>query len=96
MTPGRFPASLKRAELLGMTGVFLLGAGVGAWFGTPLARYAAVLFVGGGLMHALAMYGKHRLETARGMAQPLWYRILYWLCWVLLAVLASWLFLSRA
>jgi hypothetical protein len=91
-----FSAALKRVELLGTTGVFVLGVGSGAWFGEPLAKYAIGLLIVGGLMHALSMYGKHRLETARGMAQPLWYRILYWLCWVLLAMLAAGLVLSLA
>lgn len=95
-SPDRFSAALKRAELLGTTGVFVLGAGAGAWFGDALARYAVVLLVGGVLLHAVAMFGKHRLETARGMAQPVWYRILYLLCWVLLAMLTVWLILSRA
>lgn len=95
-SPDRFSAALKRTELLGVTGVFVLGAGAGAWFGEVLTRYAVVLLVSGGLLHAVAMYGKHRLETLGGLAQPVWYRILYWLCWVLLATLAVWLFLSRA
>ena len=95
MTPERFSPAFKRAELLGVTGVFLLGAGAGAWFGEALAAYAVSLIVGGALMHALAMFGKHRLETSSGMSQPLWYRMLYWLCWVLLAMLAIWLILSR-
>ena len=94
--PDRFTAAVKRAELLGTTGVFVLGAGAGVWFGEVLARYAVVLLVGGGLLHGVAMYGKHQLETVGGMAQPVWYRILYWLCWVLLAMLAAWLILSRA
>jgi hypothetical protein len=54
------------------------------------------LLVGGGLLHAFSMYGKHRLESARGTALPPWYGFLYWLCWVLLAMLAVWLGLSRA
>jgi hypothetical protein len=93
--PDRFTADLKRAELLSAAGVFLLGAGVGAWFGEVLMKFAVVLLVGGGLIHGLSMYGKHRLETAGGMAQPLWYRILYWLCWSLLAILAVWLLIAR-
>lgn len=94
-SPDRGSAALKRAELLGTMGVFVLGAGAGAWFGEVLARYAVLLLVGGAVLHAVAMYGKHRLEAVSGMAQPVWYRILYWLCWVLLAMLAAWLFLSR-
>jgi hypothetical protein len=95
MKPERFSPAFKRAELLGATGVFLLGAGAGAWFGEALAAYAVALIVAGGLIHALAMFGKHRLELASEVPQPMWYRMLYWLCWLLLLLLALWLFLSH-
>lgn len=95
MRPERFSPAFKRAELLGTTGVFLLGAGAGAWFGNILSAYAVALIVGGALVHALAMFGKHRLEMASGMAQPLWFKILYWLCWMLLVMLVIWLILLR-
>ena len=94
-SPDQVSPALKRAELLGTTGVFVLGAGAGAWFGAVLKTYAVALLISGALLHAVAMYGKHRLEAVSGMAQPVWYRVLYWLCWVLLAMLAAWLFLSR-
>ena len=90
------PAALKRVDLLGTLGVLMLGVGAGAWFGEVLAKYIVLLLIGGGLLHAFSMYGKHRLESARGMALPPWYGFLYWLCWVLLAMLAVWLGLSRA
>ena len=95
MTQQPYSTAFKRAELMGTIGVFLLGVGAGAWFGHVLTAYAVALLVGGALIHALAMLGKHRLETASGMAPPLWYRGLYWLCWVLLVMLVLWVWLSR-
>ncbi|MBF6024877.1 hypothetical protein [Lysobacter niastensis] len=85
---------LKRAELLGSVGIFLLGAGLGSLTSDALAQYAAILVLGGGLMHGLAMYGKHRTEIAQGIAAPSWYRALYWSCWALLTLLAIWLAIS--
>ena len=82
----------KRAELLGATGVFLLGTGVGAWFSARLASYVVPLLILGGLCHAVGMYWNHRLKAAQGIAQPGWYRALYWLCWLILTVLATILF----
>ena len=95
MTNERFSPAFKRAELLGTSGVLLLGVGAGAWLGNVISAYAVPLIVGGALIHALAMFGKHRLETANGMTQPLWYKILYWLCWILLMMLGLWLVFSR-
>jgi hypothetical protein len=88
MTAERFSPALKRAELLGASGVFLLGVGAGAWFGKILAAYAVALIGAGALLHALAMLEKHRFEKAGGMAPPWWSRMLYWLCWALLVMLA--------
>jgi hypothetical protein len=94
--PARHSAVLKQVELMSAAGVFVLGAGAGAWFGDELANYAVALLVGGGLLHGVAMYGKHRLEAGGPTDQPVWYRWLYWLCWALLAMLAAWLILTRA
>lgn len=85
-------ATIKGAELLGTVGVFLLGIGVGAWLGAPLTGYVVPVLILGGVCHALGMVAKHRLEAAYGAKQPGWYRVLYWLCWVLLAVMAASLF----
>lgn len=89
-TPGTTPA-LKRAELLGTAGVFALGIGLGVFVADALEGYALLLIIGGGFMHGLAMYGRHRSEIAHGTRLPAWYRVLYWSCWVLLAGLAIWL-----
>jgi hypothetical protein len=78
----------KRAELLAATGAFLLGIGVGAWFSARLAGYVVPLLILGGLCHGVGMYWNHRLKWAQGVVQPGWYRALYWLCWLLLTVLA--------
>jgi hypothetical protein len=86
-------AAIKSAELLAAAGIFLLGAGVGAWYADTLGRYVVPLLALGGACHAIGMYAKHRLEASHGAELPTWYRLLYWLCWVLLAAVAAYLLL---
>ena len=48
-------------------------------------------------LHAFGMWDKHRLEAVGQAANPLWIVALYWVCWLLLAVvLAMLLFWNRA
>lgn len=91
MAPNLPSSALKRVELLGTAGVFILGVRAGAWLGESFANYAAGLMAVGGSVHALSMYGKHRIESVQGISQSWPFRILYWMCWVLLASLAAWL-----
>lgn len=91
MAPNLPSSTLKRIELLGTAGVFVLGAGAGAWLAESFANYAVGLMAIGGSLHAVSMYGKHRIESVQGMPPPWPFRIFYWSCWVLLASLAAWL-----
>lgn len=91
MAPDLPSSTLKRVELLGTAGVLILGVGAGAWLGESLVNYAVGLMAVGGCVHALSMYGKHRIESVQGIPQSWPFRILYWMCWVLLASLAAWL-----
>ena len=78
----------KRAELAGSTGAGVLGAGVGALLAQWAAPYGLLLILVGVLMHGWGMLERHRLEV--GVKIPLWSTALYWLCWMVLAVLAIW------
>lgn len=93
--PDGLASAMKRAELLRTTGGFALGVGAGTWLSTVLAKYAWVVLVGGGLMDAVGMHGKQRIDTNHGMRQPWRYRLLHWLCWGRLAVLATSLVVTR-
>ena len=79
----------KRAELAGSTGAGVLGAGLGALLAQWTAPYALLLLVVGVLMHGWGMLEKHRLEA--GAEIPLWSKALYWLCWIVLAILIIWI-----
>jgi hypothetical protein len=47
------------------------------------------LLVLGALLHGWGMAEKYRLEA--GATLPAWSKALYWLCWVLLAILMIWI-----
>ena len=79
----------KRAELAGSAGAGVLGAGIGALLAQWVAPFAVALLVLGVLLHGWGMVEKHRLEA--GATSPSWSRALYWVCWVLLAILMMWI-----
>lgn len=79
----------KRAEFAGSAGAGVLGVGLGALFVHWAAPFGVVLLVLGGLLHGWGMVEKHRLEA--GATLPAWSKALYWVCWVLLAVLMIWI-----
>ena len=88
---------LKLAELTSGVGALVLGVGLGAlfphWFGS---RDGLIAFAGLSL-HAFGMWDKHRLEAGSEVGDPQWAVALYWVCWLLLAVvLALLLFWKRA
>jgi drug/metabolite transporter (DMT)-like permease len=79
----------KRAELAGSAGAGVLGAGLGALFAQWAAPFAVVLLVLGVLLHGWGMVEKRRLEA--GATSPAWSKALYWVCWILLAILMIWI-----
>jgi hypothetical protein len=90
--PGeRLRASLKRQELLSALGVLALGLGVGALLSSYLRSAAPALAVIGAGAHAWSMYRRRHLEQSSSMRSVWWMEALYWGCWLLLALLATWL-----
>ena len=81
----------KRAELAGSTGAGVLGVGLGALSAQWTGAYATLLLVMGVLLHGWGMLEKQRLQA--GADVPLWSTVLYWACWVILAVLLVWIVL---
>lgn len=76
----------RAAELTSGVGALVLGIGLGATFGERLAGFGVWTLVMGALVHGWRMYDKHRIERGSGAENPWWSVLLYWLCWVLLAV----------
>lgn len=87
----RLRASLKRQELLSTLGVLSLGLGVGTLASSYLRSVAPALVVLGAGMHSWAMYRRRHLERSASMRSARWMEVLYWGCWLLLALLAAWL-----
>lgn len=81
---------VKAAELASGIGAIVLGAGLALVLPEWLRRYGVVLLIGGGVVHAVGMTLKYRLEQRDGPALW-WERSLFWLCWLCLAALGVWI-----
>ena len=85
----------KGAELASGLGAVVLGAGLALVLPEGLRAYALPLLLGGALVHGTGMTLKYRLQGRIG--PPLWWeKALFWLCWLCLAALGTWLALSTA
>jgi len=88
---------LKLAELTSGVGALVLGVGLGALFPRWFGAAAGLITFAGLSLHAFGMWDKHRLEAVVQPENPLWVVALYWMCWLLLAVvLAMLLFWNRS
>lgn len=88
---------LKLAELTSGIGALVLGVGLGALFPHWFGPTAGPIAFAGLSLHAFGMWDKHRVEAADHAETPLWVVALYWVCWLLLAVvLAMPIFRNRA
>jgi hypothetical protein len=87
MAVAELDASRQRiADLVSGLGALVLGIGLGALLAQRLAGLAVPLLLAGLLVHSWGMYDKHRLERMTGAPELWWHRLLYWACWVLLAL----------
>jgi hypothetical protein len=83
--------SLKNSELISGVGALVLGAGLGLLAPMLMRRYAVLVVVVGIALHGAGMTLKYHLERRQNGAGVWWERLLFWTCWLGLAVLAVWL-----
>ena len=86
---------LKLAELTSRVGALVLGVGLGALFPRWFGPTAGLITVVGLSLHAFGMWDKHRLEAVGQPENPRWVVALYWVCWLLLAVVLAMLLFSN-
>jgi hypothetical protein len=85
----------KAAELASGLGAIVLGAGLSLLAPSLLRGYAIPIVAAGIVVHGIGMTLKHRLESAA--RSPVWWETaLFWLCWGVLAILATWLLVRLA
>ena len=78
----------KGAELASGLGAIVLGAGLALLAPALLSGYAIPILAAGIVVHGIGMTLKHRLESAA--RSPVWWETaLFWLCWGVLAILAT-------
>ena len=80
---------LKQADVMSALGAGVLGAGVGALFANWLIEFAAAAVFIGIAVHGWGMFEKHRLGKVGDQPRTTWETVLYWGCWVVLAMLAG-------
>jgi hypothetical protein len=82
------PDRLRLAELTSGVGALVLGLGIGALLSERLSGLALPFLIAGAAAHAWGMLDKHRLERQSGASDSWWSPAAYWLCWMLLGLLA--------
>ncbi len=80
---------LKRAELLSTVGAAVLGGGIALILQEWLLGFAIPIMIIGLLVHSWGMFDKHRIERDADVRRASWENYLYWLCWVVLALLSG-------
>jgi len=85
---------LKLAELTSGVGALVLGVGLGALFPNWFSPRAGLIAFAGLSLHAFGMWDRHRLEAVGQTENRPWVVALYWVCWLLLAVVLSMLVFS--
>jgi hypothetical protein len=80
---------LKQANLMSALGAGVLGAGLGAMFANWLATFAVATVLIGIAIHGWGMFEKRRLEDISGEPRAAWEMVMYWGCWLVLAMLVG-------
>jgi hypothetical protein len=86
---------LRLAELTSGVGALVLGVGLGALFPQWFGPAAGLIVLAGVVAHAFGMWDKHRLEGQAHTPSEPWVTVLYWVCWLLLAGVVSFLIVGR-
>jgi hypothetical protein len=73
---------------LSAVGAAVAGAGAGALLWKSLLPFAWAVLGIGLFSHLIGMVGVRQLLASAGYSPPLWQRLAYWLCWVIIAVIA--------
>jgi hypothetical protein len=79
----------KQADLMSALGAGVLGAGLGAMFANWLTAFAIAAVLIGIAIHGWGMFEKRRLEDISGEPRAAWEMVLYWSCWLVLALLVG-------
>jgi hypothetical protein len=77
----------KLADLTSSTGALILGVGIGIYLAGALDGTALWFLLLGALLHGWGMFDKHKSLIAATASPPLWWRALYGVCWIGLALL---------
>ena len=85
---------LQVASLMSGLGALILGFGLGVWAGRFFGGTGWPFILSGALLHGLGMFATHRLQD--DSAQPRWSKALYWLCWLLLGGVVTYIILRLA
>ena len=80
---------LKQAELLLAVGALVLGIGIGALAAPALGWLAVPMFLIGCVSHGWGMIQKLRIEQLDDNTPATWEALLYWGCWVALAIVLA-------
>jgi polyferredoxin len=86
--------SIRKAEILSVTGAAALGAGLALLLERWLSPVAVPLLVLGALTHGFAMLQRRRLEEHAGVARAAWEGPAYWLCWIALVAILLYAFVA--
>ena len=82
---------MKRAEITSSNGAGVLRCGLGLLLVRYLEPYTVPVLVLGALLHGWGMLDKHRIERASLSDRLRWVEVLYWVCWVALALLVAYI-----
>jgi hypothetical protein len=80
---------LNQANLMSALGAGVLGAGLGAMFANWLAAFAGAAVLIGIAVYGWGMFEKRRFENHGGEPRVAWETVLYWGCWLVLAMLVG-------
>jgi hypothetical protein len=79
----------KQADLMSTLGAGVLGAGLGAMFATWITTFAVAAVLIGIVVHGWGMFERRRLDDIGGEPRAAWETVLYWGCWLILALLVG-------